>query len=398
MKDLCFGDEDKPGGPVQEPLYQYKIASPVLMESMFAASFVKNLALASKTFRVKTAARNLCINIVSGRKEDAEKFRDFLEELEKSVLTGNKSLSSSGMRMLEQRDFEQMLALCKSSSAKNIQDFFANRIKVSPKKREVVPRTPNQLAYTKSIREKDMVFGIGPAGTGKTYLAMALAVSELLAGNFNRIILTRPAVEAGENLGFLPGKLEEKINPYLRPLYDALYDMLDFEEANTFLERGIIEVAPLAFMRGRTLSDSFIILDEAQNTTREQMLMLLTRIGFKSKCVIAGDPSQIDLPSKGASGLSEAMRRLAPIEEIAICRFSTEDVLRHTLVEKIIEAYRKPVQEDTENNADKKEEENPSSGMENAEMENKAAPVPVSKKVSRKKGTAVSSVRERTKK
>ena len=276
-------------------------------------------------------------------------------------------------------------------------DFFANRIKVSPRKREVVPRTPNQLAYTKSIREKDMVFGIGPAGTGKTYLAMALAVSELLAGNFNRIILTRPAVEAGENLGFLPGKLEEKINPYLRPLYDALYDMLDFEEANTFLERGIIEVAPLAFMRGRTLSDSFIILDEAQNTTREQMLMLLTRIGFKSKCVIAGDPSQIDLPSKGASGLSEAMRRLAPIEEIAICRFSTEDVLRHTLVEKIIEAYRKPVQEDTQDTAEEKEEEN-SSGTEKAEMENKAETLPVEEKVSRKKRTAISPVRERRKK
>lgn len=397
MKDLCFGDEDKPGGAAQAPLYQYKIASPVLMESMFAASFVKNLALASKTFRVKTAARDLCINIISGSKEDAEKFRDFLEELEKSVLTGNKGLSSSGMRMLEQRDFEQMLALCKSSSAKNIQDFFANRIKVSPRKREVVPRTPNQLAYTKSIREKDMVFGIGPAGTGKTYLAMALAVSELLAGNFNRIILTRPAVEAGENLGFLPGKLEEKINPYLRPLYDALYDMLDFEEANTFLERGIIEVAPLAFMRGRTLSDSFIILDEAQNTTREQMLMLLTRIGFKSKCVIAGDPSQIDLPSKGASGLSEAMRRLAPIEEIAICRFSTEDVLRHTLVEKIIEAYRKPVQEDIQDTAEEKEEEN-SSGTEKAEMENKAETLPVEEKVSRKKRTAISPVRERRKK
>ena len=397
MKEICFGDEDKPGGAAQAPLYQYKIASPVLMESMFAASFVKNLALASKTFRVKTAARDLCINIISGSKEDAEKFRDFLEELEKSVLTGNKGLSSSGMRMLEQRDFEQMLALCKSSSAKNIQDFFANRIKVSPRKREVVPRTPNQLAYTKSIREKDMVFGIGPAGTGKTYLAMALAVSELLAGNFNRIILTRPAVEAGENLGFLPGKLEEKINPYLRPLYDALYDMLDFEEANTFLERGIIEVAPLAFMRGRTLSDSFIILDEAQNTTREQMLMLLTRIGFKSKCVIAGDPSQIDLPSKGASGLSEAMRRLAPIEEIAICRFSTEDVLRHTLVEKIIEAYRKPVQEDTQDTAEEKEEEN-SSGTEKAEMENKAETLPVEEKVSRKKRTAISPVRERRKK
>ncbi|MBP5181486.1 MAG: PhoH family protein, partial [Lentisphaeria bacterium] len=164
-----------------------------------------------------------------------------------------------------------------------------------------------------------------------------------------RIVLTRPAVEAGENLGFLPGKLEEKINPYLRPLYDALYDMLEYEEAGKLLERGIIEVAPLAFMRGRTLSNAFIVLDEAQNATREQMLMLLTRIGFKSKCVIAGDPSQIDLPSKRASGLAEALDRLSGMEEIAICRFSTEDVLRHTLVEKIVEAYRRPLPEEREN-------------------------------------------------
>lgn len=345
MKKIKSGDEDKPGG--HECRLQYDIASPVLMESMFAGAFVKNLALASKTFKVKTAARDLTITILSDDKKKAEKFLDFLNELEKAVANG---LSGNGKerRMLDQRDFEQLLAACKSSSIENIQEFFGNRIKVSPKKRDVVPRTPHQLSYTKSIREKDMVFGIGPAGTGKTYLAMALAVSELLAGNFSRIVLTRPAVEAGENLGFLPGKLEEKINPYLRPLYDALYDMLDFEEANTFLERGIIEVAPLAFMRGRTLSNSFIILDEAQNATKEQMLMLLTRIGFKSKCVIAGDPSQIDLPVKRASGLTEALKRLSGMEEISICRFTSEDVLRHTLVEKIIEAYKAPLAEEKE--------------------------------------------------
>ena len=353
MKKIKSGDEDKPGG--HECRLQYDIPSPVLMESMFAGAFVKNLALASKTFKVKTAARDLSIKILSDDIKTAEKFLDFLKELEKAVTIGLSGAGKGG-RMLDQRDFEQLLAACKSSSVQNIQEFFGNRIKVSPKKRDVVPRTPHQLSYTKNIREKDMVFGIGPAGTGKTYLAMALAVSELLAGNFSRIVLTRPAVEAGENLGFLPGKLEEKINPYLRPLYDALYDMLDFEEANTFLERGIIEVAPLAFMRGRTLSNSFIILDEAQNATKEQMLMLLTRIGFKSKCVIAGDPSQIDLPVKRASGLVEALKRLSGIEEIAICRFTPEDVLRHTLVEKIIEAYKAPLTEENESGEEEKED------------------------------------------
>lgn len=359
MKTIKSGEEDKPGG--RETLLEYVFASQILMESMFAGSFVKNLLLASKTFKVKTSSRDLTVKILSPDGEKAQKFLDFLKELEKAVLHGLSGKKSAG-QMLDQRDFEQLLSACKSSSLQNIQEFFTNRIPVSPKKKDVVPRTKNQLRYTKEIRSKDMVFGIGPAGTGKTYLAMALAVSELLAGNFSRIILTRPAVEAGENLGFLPGKLEEKINPYLRPLYDALYDMLDHEEANTFLERGIIEVAPLAFMRGRTLSNSFIILDEAQNATREQMLMLLTRIGFKSKCVIAGDPSQIDLPSKHASGLKEALKRLADVEEISICSFTPEDVLRHTLVEKIIEAYKKPLpekeeKEENEVEMEKREEE-----------------------------------------
>ncbi|MBO4305525.1 MAG: PhoH family protein, partial [Lentisphaeria bacterium] len=205
------------------------------MEGMFAGSFVKNLALAAKTFGVKTAARDLSVKILSDRKEKAETFLKFLQGLEHAAvkgLSGGKGVCG----MLDQRDFEQILSAGKSSSLENIQEFFASRIKVSPKKRDVVPRTPHQLDYTKCIREKDMVFGIGPAGTGKTYLAMALAVSELLAGNFSRIILTRPAVEAGENLGFLPGKLEERINPYLRPLYDALYDMMEMGEAGTFLE------------------------------------------------------------------------------------------------------------------------------------------------------------------
>ena len=202
-----------------------------------------------------------------------------------------------------------------------------------------MPRTPTQLDYVRALRKKSVVFGVGPAGTGKTYLAMAMAVSKLLAGDCDRIILTRPAVEAGENLGFLPGKLEEKINPYLRPLYDALYDMMDFAEAEQLIERNIIEVAPLAFMRGRTLNNAFIILDEAQNATPEQMLMFLTRLGFKSQCVICGDPSQTDLPHRKASGLADAVRRLEQIPEIAVCHFHASDVVRHRLVEKIVLAY-----------------------------------------------------------
>lgn len=191
------------------------------------------------------------------------------------------------------------------------------------------------------MREKDIVFGIGPAGTGKTYLAMAMAVSELLAGNFSRIILTRPAREAGENLGFLPGNLEEKIMPYLRPLYDALYDMLEFEEASLLIEKNVIEVAPLAFMRGRTLNNAYIILDEAQNTTDDQMLMFLTRLGFDSKCVITGDPFQTDLDKRQTSGLLHATKALTDVDEIAVCNFTTKDVVRHALVEKIITAYQK---------------------------------------------------------
>jgi phosphate starvation-inducible PhoH-like protein len=191
------------------------------------------------------------------------------------------------------------------------------------------------------MRNKDIVFGVGPAGTGKTYLAMAMAVSELLQGNYSRIILTRPAREAGENLGFLPGNLEEKIAPYLRPLYDALYDMLEFEEAAALIEKNIIEVAPLAFMRGRTLNNAFIILDEAQNSTVEQMLMFLTRLGFDSQCVVTGDPFQSDLPGNIRSGLEHSVVALKNIDEIGVCKFSTADVVRHTLVEKIITAYQR---------------------------------------------------------
>lgn len=311
----------------------FYFTNPGEANALFAGAFLKNLRRSAEKFHVNADARDLVVRITGGSREGQERFKSFLEELRKCA--------GSNGGMVEARDFDMVLSVSLSGSGSLLQEFYASRIKVGPRKKDILPRTANQLAYAKCIREKDMIFGIGPAGTGKTYLAMAFAVSELLAGNFSRIILTRPAVEAGENLGFLPGKLEDKINPYLRPLYDALYDMLDFEEANSLLEKGIIEVAPLAFMRGRTLSDAFIILDEAQNTTREQMLMLLTRLGYRSKCVIAGDPSQVDLPKRGSSGLPGALRNLKDLPEIAICRFGSEDVLRHTLVEKIVEAYRK---------------------------------------------------------
>jgi phosphate starvation-inducible PhoH-like protein len=206
-------------------------------------------------------------------------------------------------------------------------------------KRAVQPRSPNQRKYVESIETNDMVFGIGPAGTGKTYLAVAMAVSALLAKKVSRIILVRPAVEAGERLGFLPGSLQEKVDPYLRPLYDALYDLLDPVKVDKMLETNVIEVAPLAFMRGRTLNDAFIIMDEAQNTTNEQMKMFLTRLGNASKAVITGDLTQIDLPNPKKSGLFEAMRVLDGVEGIKFCHFEDVDVVRHLLVQRIVRAY-----------------------------------------------------------
>src|SRR5690348_5783514 len=206
-------------------------------------------------------------------------------------------------------------------------------------RRTVQPKSPNQRRYLDAIEAHDMVFGIGPAGTGKTYLAVAMAISALLAKKVNRIILARPAVEAGERLGFLPGTLQEKIDPYLRPLYDALYDMLDPERVDRYLEKNVIEIAPIAFMRGRTLNDSFVILDEAQNTTSEQMKMFVTRLGFNSKAVITGDITQIDLPSARRSGLLEAVEVLKNVEGLAFVHFDEGDVVRHHLVQRIVRAY-----------------------------------------------------------
>jgi phosphate starvation-inducible PhoH-like protein len=210
---------------------------------------------------------------------------------------------------------------------------------MSPKGRAITPKSFAQKAYVDAIRRHDMVIGIGPAGTGKTYLAMAMGISAFLKKEVDRIILTRPAVEAGEKLGFLPGDLFEKVNPYLRPLYDAMHDIMDIDKATEFLQKGIIEVAPLAFMRGRTLNDSFVILDEAQNTTSEQMKMFLTRLGFNSKAVITGDITQIDLPAGTVSGLVESQKVLTKVPGIYFAFFSEKDVVRHPIVEEIIKAY-----------------------------------------------------------
>jgi len=238
-------------------------------------------------------------------------------------------------------DIEYAVRIMSGDKSANLKNIFKEEIAISSKKKTITPKTINQKNYVDSIRKFDIVFGIGPAGTGKTYLAMAMAVSSLIKKEVNRVVLARPAVEAGEHLGFLPGDLYEKVNPYLRPLYDALHDMMSFENASRLLEQGVIEVAPLAFMRGRTLNDSFVILDEAQNATSEQMKMFLTRLGFSSKAVITGDVTQTDLPKGKTSGLVEARETLKGIQGIQFVYFSREDVIRHRLVQEIIDAYEK---------------------------------------------------------
>jgi phosphate starvation-inducible PhoH-like protein len=236
-------------------------------------------------------------------------------------------------------DIDYAIRMLSSDSRLDLKEIFLDTVYVTAQKTVVTPKSPAQKEYIDAIRRHDIVFGIGPAGTGKTYLAMAMAVAAMAKGQARRIILTRPAVEAGETLGFLPGDLAEKVDPYLRPLYDALHDMMRFEKASSLIEKGVIEVAPIAFMRGRTLNDSFIILDEAQNTTSEQMKMFLTRIGFNSKAVITGDITQIDLPPERTSGLIETKNILQGIEGIRFVFFSKQDVVRHKLVQEIIRAY-----------------------------------------------------------
>lgn len=260
--------------------------------------------------------------------------QDKLEQLFRVLLT-----LIRGGHQLNERDIAYAIELSKTMQAEELLDLYKDEITTTHRGKPIRVKTIGQRHYISTIRKKDIVFGVGPAGTGKTYLAVVLAVVALKENTVKRIVLTRPAVEAGENLGFLPGDMQEKVDPYLRPLYDALNDVLGPEQVARSIERGLIEVAPLAYMRGRTLDDSFIILDEAQNTTPEQMKMFLTRLGFGSKMVITGDITQIDLPRGKTSGLIEAQHILKGIEEIGFIHFTEQDVVRHTLVQKIITAY-----------------------------------------------------------
>jgi phosphate starvation-inducible PhoH-like protein len=292
----------------------------------------ENLKILEKEFQVKLALRGEYLKITGGA-NNITRAVDFIEQLlENNELSGNRL---SGSRIYE---------LMKDPKIPKYDVFEPAREKFrhsGQAKKSIGPRTKGQKEYFEAIKKNDIVFGIGPAGTGKTYLAMACAVEALRNQEVRRIILTRPAIEAGESLGFLPGDMYEKISPYLRPLYDAIYDMMEAEKIEKYLETGIIEVAPLAYMRGRTLNDAFIILDEAQNATPEQLKMFLTRLGFDSKAVITGDVTQSDLPGGKPTGLLQAIETLKDIQGIKFINFSGADVVRHELVQKIIEAYEK---------------------------------------------------------
>jgi len=268
--------------------------------------------------------------VITGQDAEVELAHDLISQL--------KGLIEQGERIFP-GDIGRAITMLSGNRKLRLEDLFRDQVKIAGRKYSIVPKTFKQKMYLDAIRENDMVFGVGPAGTGKTYLAMSMAVSALMNKEVKRVVLCRPAVEAGEKLGFLPGDMAEKVNPYLRPLYDALHDMVDFDKATEMVEKGMVEVAPLAFMRGRTLSNAFVILDEAQNTTSGQMKMLLTRIGFGSKCVITGDITQVDLPRGQSSGLVEALAILKSTEGIAFVHFGEEDVIRHPLVSRIVRAY-----------------------------------------------------------
>jgi phosphate starvation-inducible protein PhoH and related proteins len=274
--------------------------------------------------------------VIEGDELDVELAGKLLRELQRLLKRGYP---------IYVNDIDFAIRILSSDRSINLEDIFLDTVYISSQKKVVTPKSVVQKEYIDTMRTHDMVIGIGPAGTGKTYLAMAMALSFLMKKEVQRIVLTRPAVEAGEKLGFLPGDLYEKVNPYLRPLYDALHDMLDFDHASKLMERGIIEVAPLAFMRGRTLNDSFVILDEAQNTTPEQMKMFLTRMGFGSRVVITGDITQVDLPDGKGSGLIQIQEVLKNIQGIKFVYFSEKDVIRHPLVQDIIKAYEEAEQQ-----------------------------------------------------
>jgi phosphate starvation-inducible PhoH-like protein len=299
-----------------------------LLKSLLG-EYDQNLKHIEKAIPVTIHARGNSISI-HGQEEHIQLARRLLQELYVLLESDHPVFA---------HEIDLALKMLRNDANARLKDVFLDAIHVSPRQKLISPKSVVQKRYIEAIRSFDIVIGIGPAGTGKTYLAMAMAISALVRKEIDRIILTRPAVEAGEKLGFLPGDLFEKVNPYLRPLYDALHDMMDLEKASRLLQKGVIEVAPLAFMRGRTLNDSFVILDEAQNTTAEQMKMFLTRLGFNSKAVITGDITQIDLPPGRPSGLVQIQRILDRIEGIKFVYFSEKDVVRHPLVQEIIVAY-----------------------------------------------------------
>ncbi|ASS76087.1 phosphate starvation-inducible protein PhoH [Tumebacillus algifaecis] len=280
-------------------------------------------------FATKIHVRGIEITM-NGEQEEIEVLESLFSVLLKLIRKG---------QAIKERDVAYAIKLARTASAEQLLELYSEEIAVTYKGKSIRIKTLGQRDYIRSIKKRDIVFGIGPAGTGKTYLAVVMAVTALKKGEVKKLVLTRPAVEAGENLGFLPGDLQEKVDPYLRPLYDALYDVLGPENTARYMERGIIEVAPLAYMRGRTLEDSFVIMDEAQNTTPEQMKMFLTRLGFGSKMVVTGDVTQIDLPRGKLSGLNEAVRILKKVEDISFIFLTEQDVVRHHLVQKIIQAY-----------------------------------------------------------
>ncbi len=307
-----------------------KITRPLMNESALSGVLDKNLKKLGSRLGVSLALRGDQL-LIDGEPRKTAFARDYFDKL--------RELGEKGHQLREE-DLLIALDMLEDGPPSSLDDYSPSE-PLNLSRKSVSPKSLNQRAYIDAIHSHDLVFGIGPAGTGKTYLAMALALAFLQNKAVNRIVLTRPAVEAGEKLGFLPGDLIQKVNPYLRPLYDALFDLCQHEQANRLIERGVIEIAPLAFMRGRTLNSAFIILDEAQNTTREQMKMILTRAGFDSKLVITADITQIDLPQPRKSGVLQAMKILSPLPEIAFVRFNDRDVVRHPLVQKIIKAYQK---------------------------------------------------------
>lgn len=306
-----------------------EIVVPTVLQPYIFGRQDSNIKFIEKDMNVKLSALGDTVTIKAETEVDAENALCLFNEL----------IKISEKRELNGEDVAYAVKMIKKDSKTDISGVLTENIKVGGWAKIVSAKSPSQKEYIKAMSSSDMIFGVGPAGTGKTYLAMAMAVNYFLSKKIARIILARPAVEAGEKLGFLPGDIADKINPYLRPLYDALYTMMDIDYVTKLIEKNVIEVAPLAFMRGRTLNDSFVILDEAQNTTEEQMKMFLTRLGFNSKAVITGDITQIDLPSDKKSGLVTAIKVLSDIPEIKIVNFSDKDVVRHPLVSKIVRAY-----------------------------------------------------------